>query len=339
MKKVLLSLTLSLLIGSYGLAQHFTYNNDPGAAGFTVSQSDEQQIQVSYTIHEWSLTDISINRESVKKVSLPGHFLPNDEGAPDLPGKGRYIAIPQGATAHLNIISSQVETFSGVDISPAPRIPFANEDGPLEYSKDEDIWNMDAFYPANPVTLSATEQIRGLDVVMLGITPFQYNPVSRELKVYHDLQVEVIFEGGSGQFGDDRLRSRWWDPMLKDMVMNPGVIGDISYTVSNTGNRNVGCEYLIIIPDHADFQAWADTLKTFRNRQGILTDVVTTSEIGGNTVAQIETYINDAFDTWDIVPSAILLMGDYGSSGATIISPIWDSYCASDNIFSDVTGN
>ena len=83
MKKVLLSLAVSILMGTNGFTQHFTYDHNPADAGFSVEQADEQNIQLSYTIYEWSMSDMNVNRESVKKVELPGHFLPNDEGAPD----------------------------------------------------------------------------------------------------------------------------------------------------------------------------------------------------------------------------------------------------------------
>ena len=146
-------------------------------------------------------------------LELPGTLLPNNEGAPNLPGNGRFIAIPQGAVAQFEIVATRIETFSNVEISPAPRIPWETEDGPLEFAKNNEIYTKDAFYPESPVMLSEVTQIRGVDVVTLGITPFQYNPVTKELIVYRDLQVQVNFNGGNGQFGEDRLRSRWWDPL------------------------------------------------------------------------------------------------------------------------------
>ncbi len=63
-------------------------------------------------------------------------------------------------------------------------------------------------------------------------------------------------------------------------------------------------------------------------------------DIGGNTATQVENYINEAYNTWDIPPVAILLLGDYGSDPAnSIISPIWDNYSISDNIYADVNGD
>lgn len=79
------------------------------------------------------------------------------------------------------------------------------------------------------------------------------------------------------------------------------------------------------------FKKWADTIKAFRTEQGILTGIVTLQQTGGNTATIIENYINNAYNTWDIPPVAVLLMADYGTdannsitsrSGITIASPI-----------------
>lgn len=339
MKRTLLSLLVILLGYTFSEAQNFTYSNNLDQPGLELRSSNDQKVIVSHSIAEWSLSDVTINRENLKKVELPGNMLPNNAGAPDLPSVSRFLVIPQGAVARVNVVSYELETLQNIDLSPAPEIPYVTWDGPLNYEKDETIWGADAFYPASKVALSEPTEIRGVDAIMLGINPFQYNPVTKELRIYKNIEVEVTFEGGNGQFGEDRLRSRYWDPLLRDMFLNSSSLETVQYAAANKTNRDIGCEYLIIIPDDPDFAYWADTLAYFRNKQGISTDVVTITQIGGNTVPAIETYVNNIYNTWDIVPSAILLMGDYGTSGNTIISPIYSNYCASDNIFSDVTGN
>ncbi|MCD4683107.1 MAG: T9SS type A sorting domain-containing protein, partial [Bacteroidales bacterium] len=82
------------------------------------------------------------------------------------------------------------------------------------------------------------------------------------------------------------------------------------------------------------------SIKKFRTLQGILTDIKTLDDIGGNNANTLENYFNNAFNTWDIVPAAVLLIADYGTNAAnSIISPIWNNYCASDNIYADVNNN
>jgi len=228
-----------------------------------------------------------------------------------------------------------------IDIAPAPRIPLETEDGPLQYPKDMQIYGANQLYPQSPVILGEPTQIRGVDVVMLGITPFQYNPVTRELLIYRDLRVEVSFEGGNGHIGEDRLRSRWWDPLLRDILLNQESLPEVQYQF-HSELLTQDFEYLIIVPDNPIYLSWADSIKTFRNQQGIRTGVVTLSEIGANNATTIENYINNAYNTWNIPPAAILIMADYGTGAVTgngITSPIWNSYCVSDNIYGDINGN
>ena len=335
--------SLPLIIGilvlftTITIADEHKYTDSWGKAGYTIEQQSATKTIVNYSIETFELSDFEVNGKSMQNIELSGHFLPNDEGAPNLLGSGRYIAIPQGATATVNVLSYRTETFTNVDIAPAFRIPWVTENGPLEYNKNESIYSANKFYPEEPVLISSEEKIRGIDVVMLGITPFHYNPVTKQLIVYRDLKVEISFEGGNGHFGEDRLRSRWWDPLLADMLLNYESLPKIDYNKSYQATDDIGAEYLIISPDGVEFQQWADSIKNFRTLQGIKTEVVTLSEIGGNNAALIENYINDAYNTWDIPPAAILLFGDYGTDPTnSVIAPIYDSYCVSDNIYADI---
>jgi hypothetical protein len=320
------------------LAQKITFSDPLNKAGFTLKEQTRGGVSVGYSIKSFTIAPAEINGKGMSNIELDGNWLPNDEGAPNLPGGGRYIAIPQGAVPVLKIVSQRTESYKNIDVAPAFKIPLDTDKSPLQYPTRTDIYSSNAFYPASPVTLSAPSKIRGVDVVMLGITPFQYNPVTKELVVYRDLEIEVEFQGGTGQFGEDRLRSRFWDPILSDALLNYQSIPVIDYSKRAIENkRGDGCEYLIIIPDGPDFLTWAEQIKSFRIRQGITTEIRTLTDIGGNNATIIKNYISNVYNTWDPVPSAIMLMADYGSNqNSTIISPIWDSYCASDNIYADV---
>ncbi|MCB0805995.1 MAG: T9SS type A sorting domain-containing protein [Bacteroidales bacterium] len=329
------ALTLSLK------AEEIKYHDSWGPQGFQLTQQKASSVEISYSVNSFFMEEGDINGETMDLVKLPGVFLSNNEGAPDLPGHGRFLAIPEGANAIVTIKSARKESFQNVNLAPAARIPWETETGPLDYNKNMEIYSKNAFYPENPVNLSEITEIRGVDAVMLGITPFQYNPVTKELIVYRDLKVEVTFEGGTGQYGDNRLRSRWWDPLLADMFLNYESLPKIDYSKSFQGNtKDIGCEYLIITPTNPEFLQWADSIKQFRTMQGIQTDIMTVEEAGGNNVNTLESFFNNAYNSWDIVPAAVLILGDYGTNSAnSITSPIWDNYCVSDNIYADVTNN
>lgn len=343
MKKIILFfvtlLNVALITGN-AYPQKVTYNDPWSAEGYSLIESNKDGVAIDYSLTSFTLNDVTIEGMGMKSVSLPGAFLFNEAGSPDLPGYSRYIAIPQDATPKLKILSVRTEILENVEIAPAPVIPKDDQPGPMIYKKNKKIYNSNAYYPAEPFLISAVEKIRGVDVVLLGITPFQYNPVTKRLVIYRDLKIGISFEGGNGHFGDDRLRSRWWDPILEDALLNYSSLPKMDYS-AQAGNTDIpGYEYLIICPTGAEFVQWADSIRRFRQQQGITTTVKTLTEVGGNTTTAIENYINTAYNTWTPPPSAVLLLGDYGTNAASsVISPIYNSYCVSDNIFGDVGGD
>ena len=330
---------LIIISNAFISAQNYQYSDSWGPNGFKLVEERKSGIVLTYSIADFFIEEHEINGEQMHAIQLPGAFLTNNEGAPGLPGQGQYIAIPEGATVSFRIIESREERFSGMKISPTPVLPLITDEPPLIYEKDMSIYGQDAFYPAQTVIRSEITEIRGVDAIILGVNPFRYNPVTGELIVTRDIKIEVTFSGGTGYFGEERLRSRTWDPILKDMFINRASLPEVDYT-KETISRLQDYEYVIITPDNPGFIFWADSLKAWRATQGISTGVFTLSEIGGNTVSAIEGFIDNAYNNWNIAPSAVLLLADYGTNGDNcIVSPTWNSYCVSDNIYADVDGD
>ena len=341
--KLALVITLvyfAFLILPSAFAESIIFNDSWGDAGFNLVMENADRVEVVYSIEEMFIEDLLIEGQTMQMVYLPGVFLPNNAGAPNLPGSGRYIAIPCGAIPIVEIIDYRTEIFRDIDLAPAPPIPLETDNSPPVFEKDPAIYSRNEYYPESPVIISEPVEIRGVNAVILGITPFQYNPVTKELLVYRDLRVKVDFIGGNGYFGEDRLRSLYWEPVLKGSLLNYSSLPPVDFNrIGETDEDNF--EYMIIIPDDPVFFAWADSIKEWRTQQGISTGVIPLSEIGGNDAALIEDYIDNAYATWNPAPVAVLLLSDYQDSGDLygITSPIWNDYCVSDNIYADVDGD
>jgi hypothetical protein len=340
---VTLALLLTLTFLSVSATEH-RYTDSWGKQGLSMNRQGSDGVSLNFSIQEFRFTERNINGTNMTGIEFSESFLQNEEGSPDLPGFGRYIAIPNGATPILEIVNMRTERFVNVEIAPAPRIPLDTDQSPLHFEKNQAIYTQNAFYPSQPVSLGEYSKIRGVDVAMLGITPYQYNPVTKELIVYRDIEINIRFEGGSRQFGEEKYRSHYWDAIMEDAIFNYTSLPEIDYSArAHNYNRSTGWEYLIIVPNDDIFSQWADSIKKFRTEEGIYTGIVKLSDIGTNvSAAMLETYINNAYNTWDIPPVAVLLLGDYGQASQnsnSITSPIYDNYCVSDNILADVSGN
>ncbi len=324
----------------------FQYQNSKGKTGVSLLYQDEKSVVLQFSISEFSLTSLNIEGEVCENVELTGNFLPNEAGKPNLPSIGRYIALPQDADVEIEIVDQTTEKVKNVNIAPAPEIPL-DTDKKMRCSKDAFTYAKNVYYPEKIVRISPVSQIRGVDAVLIGISPFQYNPAKKDLKVYRELTIKISFKNGNGHFGRDEYRSIWWDEILSNTFVNANSLPKINYSRQAANfSKATGCEYLIITPNAPEFQQWADTIKRFRNQQGILTKIVTLSEIGNNTSAAIESYVNNAYNTWNIKPSAILLLGDHGSDASnSIVSTTLNNHPGgynpyiSDNPYADVSGD
>ena len=347
MKKSLpiaLAFALFALIGTTALAQTFNYPVK-GKQGFALTEKTRGGLHISYNVGQVTFNSLNYRGEDMCEVSISAVSIPNDAGMPNLPADSRMMAIPQGATATLHVVSFDKEVIHNVNIAPALRIQSENEEPDMNYVKDMAVYGKDAYYPAEPFVMG-NSYIRGVDAVTVAITPFQYNPVTKDLIVYTNVELEVSFEGGNGHFGEDRLRSPYWDPILAAELLNYDQLPVIDYEARMQKwlrDNDKGAEYLIITPNNDAWAEYANQLKEYRTRQGIITEVYRLDEMPANSTAQMKSWFHSAYNTWEIAPVAVCMLGDHGTNMGQYVpaetAPHPYGSCITDNGYADVVGN
>lgn len=352
MKRLFSLFTVFILaIGITNAQETYRFRTD-APQGISIKSSTSSGLMLHYSVNEILVADYDNGNTKGQEIIMKGCFGSFAKGLPDLPFENRFIAIPHGAKAWIKVKENGSQVLSGIDLLPAAEVILNNATDQPKLDKDMSIFGKDDNFPSDNVTIAQTTQIRGLDVVMLSITPFRYNPVRKTLEVIYDMDIEVRFEGGNGQFGDARYRNPAWDGILHDLVINNDMLPEAHYYErlnEAIQNREEGCEYLIITIDDSAFMAWADTLKLFRTKQGILTKVATTADCGSNEPDDIRNYILNAYESWSIPPAAVLLFGgnqvtqpEFGLKPFIYRMPhntIYDYRYPTDNPFADMNGD
>lgn len=342
---IALAIALLALVGNTALAQTFSYPVK-GKQGFNLTEKTRDGLHITYNLGQMSLNQLSYRGEEMSEISITAIGLPTDAGMPNLPTESRMMAIPNGAQATLRVVSFEKETIHNVNIAPALRIQSENEEPDMNYVKDMNIYSKDAFFPAEPFVMGSS-YIRGVEAVTVAITPFQYNPVTKDLVVYTNVELSVEFEGGDGHFGEDRLRSPYWDPILAAELLNYDQLPVIDYERRMQEwlrDDKDGAEYLIITPNNDAWAEYANQLKEYRTRQGILTAVYRLDEMPATNTNQMREWFHNAYHTWDIAPVAVCLMGDHGTNMGQYIPAETTSHpsngsCITDNRYADAEGN
>lgn len=353
MKHILRTLPIAiLLLAAMALTaqtRDFTFSNNAQREGLSVEQNTRSGLSMRHSLKQLHILNITDNGYTGDVIQGgTGISLPANEGEPNLPSFSRFVAIPNGANAHIEMGYRSMTTIANVDLLPAAPIKFDTDDSPNTYEKNLSIYNRNAFFPEQPVTISEPFSLRGVQTVAITVAPYQYNPVTKELRVYDDMQFDVRFDGGNGEFGDTRLRSPYWDPILMQNLANYNQLPSIDYEARMqewVNNRPTGCEYLIVIPNNEGFRQYAEQLRDFRIQQGILTEVKSLSDMGCTTTNEMKSYFHNAYNTWDIPPVAVLLLGDHNTNMSVGIPAEYTYHsqnygnCITDNGYADVTGD
>ena len=333
-KTILLSLILSLAIALPTLSLGQT---------LTVTASDSQHVSLHFELGDFGFDTVRCQGELMQTIVTKGIVAPNEQGLPDLPTFNRFIAIPQGAKAVVEMRTTRDERMTGINIAPSMGSIAENDPVP-PLAKDTKTYSINALYPETAFVVAEPQQLRGVDVIHLGLCPFQFNPVTRELAVHHEMDIEIRFEGGNGHFGDDRLRSPYWDPILQNNILNYDCLAPIDYDARRqewSRTRATGCEYLILTPNNDAFISAAQELANYRTRQGILTNVMSIGETGATTPGLLRLWIREIYANWDIVPAAVCILADQGTDYTQFVpafrtqSPK-DGFISSDNPYADI---
>ena len=94
-------------------------------------------------------------------------------------------------------------------------------------------------------------------------------------------------------------------------------------------SQEIGARYLIIT--HDSFYDAIQPLAEWKHRMGLRTKVVRLSQIG-SSMSAIKAYVDSAYDTWQIPPEFLLLVG----APSYIPFYIYSSYCYSDNYYTNM---
>ncbi len=332
MKHKLLTLTLALALSTAALGQTFT-----------IVASDCNHVSLRFSFDDFGIDTIVRNGEQMHTIASKGIVVPNDYGLPDLPTFNRFVALPQGARAVVEVRTSRDEHISGINIAPSCGSQ-AENDANRPFFKDPKVYAHNALYPAEAVCTAEPQQLRGVDVIHLGISPVQFNPATREIAVHRQFDIDIRFEGGNGHFGDDRLRSPYWDPILRNNILNHESLEPIDYEARMqrwNQERLTGCEYLIITPDNDAFYNAGKQLADYRTKQGILSKAMRVTETEAVDHLTLRQWVRTIYDNWNIVPAAICLIGESGTDlqqyvpGYTTLHPK-DNFITSDNPYADI---
>ncbi|MCD6588823.1 MAG: hypothetical protein J7K88_09755, partial [Candidatus Fermentibacteraceae bacterium] len=244
---------------------------------------------------------------------VPGGGYGAEVGTPDVPCIRRMVQIPNTGDISLEIISSETSVLGNYSVLPMQ--PFMDRNGNTSPLKvNEDVYNTSEAYPSTPVVIESVSILRDIRVAWVRFNPVSVNPVTGETYITTNVKFRLV--SGSSQGENELLRApsgmtRSYIPLYNDVL-------GLQLT-----DAVVDGSYLVIGPE--DAVALASDLIQWKREKGYEVHVATTETIG-TTSSEVDSYIENAFNTWTNPPEYCLLLGDEGA-----VPVYWVGSTASDN--------
>jgi hypothetical protein len=272
-----------------------------------LEESSQNGLILTFEIPEYEIIDVEQEGFKFGRVFMPNSGTTMEVGKPELPTYGRFFTFPAGAQIEIELVDAVTETISDVLVFPSqgPQADVMDYAEESPFAFDEEFYSRDELYTGNIFSVDEAAVLRGTHLTAIRFYPFQYNPAQRELTIYKSATVRVNFIGGTSALSTNDHWAKSFDSVLQKLIVNYDQLATPQESPHQESAN--GAEFLIIT--HPDFLTAANALATFRNSQGLDTEVRTTDQTG-TTAADIGDYIQDAYDTWTPAPEFVLFLGD-----------------------------
>jgi PKD repeat protein len=274
----------------------------PVDAGINLVSSDIGTSVIHFSVDGFSLNEVKTQRGTAYTVSVGNATPMLVKGAPDLPKLAASVIIPDLARMDIEVISSKFTDYPAIEIAPSKGNLYRNINPntvSFEYGKE---YATDRFFPGNNALLRDPFIIRDYRGQTVIANPFQYNPVTKVLRVYYDITVRVKMIGNNGSNPLVRKSAnRRTDGEFQSIYNNQFL------NTSNTDYAPVADYGKMLVISYGSFMTAMQPFVDWKNSMGIPTEMVDVATIG-SSATEIKSYIANYYNSNGL--TFVLLVGD-----------------------------
>ena len=304
-------------------------SDTPESYRIQLISSSENSIKVNVQVPGFYTTNVTTPRGEAKIISMPKAVSTAQAGEPNVPMTGIPTIIGDQARMDIRIVDAQYMDFEGIEVAPS-KGDFSRQIDPatVPYTYGE-CYNQDAFFPASNVGLYDPYIVRDFRGQNMVVYPYAYNPVTKTLRVYYNMTIEMYKVDDNGENVMEARKSNTvkMDADFKNVYQRHFINYEASmakYTpVDEEGDLLIIC-YDNFLSAMTDFVNWKKT-------RGVNTTIVGTSTISSSlTYSNLKTYIQNQYNANNNL-THVLLVGDaaqipgYSYSGASGYTGLGDN--------------
>ena len=296
---LLLSLFSTLSFSQNSISLLSTGGNSDAQAAFSVQGYSTTEVE--FSLSDYELKPVATTNGTEYLIIAEGMTPLLKRGAPDLPKMTRSFIIPDQGSTQLEIVDANYTDFHEINIAASYGNITRTEDPSLMPRNKGAVYTENAFFPSQIAVVREPYIYRDFRGVALAFQPFQYNPVTRTLRVYESIKVRITTSAASDAVNQfNRSKEMAISPEQHESYKSQFLNYETSrYTpVGDQGN-------MLII----SFDAFAASMQPFidwKRQTGMKVEIVNVSDIGDENA--IRDYVAQHYATNNL--SYLLLVGD-----------------------------
>ena len=197
---LLLTLTLFSFVFVQGAGEWVATGSDtPVNAKKKLISSNIETSIIHFSVDGFYMNKVKNQNGTEYVIDVDGATTILKKGAPDVAKMTASVIIPDMDEMTVEIVDAQYKEFTDIAVAPSKGNLYRDIDPatvPYEYGAE---YQTDAFYPGKIAKLSEAYILRDYRGQTVVINPFQYNPVTKVLRVYYDVTVKVTSTGNVGE--------------------------------------------------------------------------------------------------------------------------------------------
>ncbi len=285
------------------------FNNFLIAQTHRILESTSDHIKIEYNFEKnYQVKEKIINGEKFYKIEGEEFYL-RRPGEPWLPNYNLNIGIPFNTNPVVKIINVSQEKIQNVFILPTPD-SLNQSFNLLPY--DQEIYSSNNYFPISPV-VTEVFVVRYAHIANLNISPYQFNPVSRELLFNKKLIVQVDFKTDPNNYAAvNKINDKMTEDFIRSSVINYNVAKEFT-------GKPVYYEDTQVMADTYWYNPQKDYFKIYLNKKGIyritcdmlINAGVPVSGVQNNRLELFNNGVSIPIDVVDVNNDSLFNSGDY----------------------------
>ena len=249
------------------------------------------------------------------KLSIPSYTSNSIDGNPELPSLNKLISVPKGAKVVTKILNKIVKTVHledyGIEMPLFPNQPSISKgDNPenIDFIFNKDSYSQNSFSQSNIVSIELLGFMRDIELARISVSPISYNPITNELKIITNLEIEVSFidiDFAADKLSKQKYYSADFDHLYKKCL---------NYLPSNAKDVITTYPVKYVIVSDPVFQTALQPLIDWKTKKGFsVIEAYTNDPNVGTSTTSIKSYLQNMYDSATInnpAPTYLLIVGD-----------------------------